>query len=277
MATQEVVCLHTDKYGDVWSVQTGSSPEKFTYLTSPHRLRTGIYRVLGVPRNFWLITELYSTLARMQGEATLLVGNKNLCRSRNKSVEDVLSCISVLDVHDSLFNCWHPMTNVLYNHYLMLHLFRAGKVDEITANLYQNHCMRPYFNFMGLNSASTAIRFLQIVHDPRWYLSVKRPYRLSKVETIFGLKGRTTKRTENNKRFISTIKEKLSNDSFLWNEKKYFKGADTYLQESRLIVNFLARNWLKELGCDGYFNPGSFFSSEADLEDYRRQFGSKNA
>jgi hypothetical protein len=277
MSKQEVVCLHTDRYGDIWSLQTGSAPEKFTHLASPHRLRTGNYRVIGVPRNFWLITELYSTLSRTQGNSRLYVGNKNLCKSRKANVEDALSCMSVLDVHDNLFNCWHAMDNITYNHYLMLFLSTPSRIDAVAANLYQNHCMRKYFDFLGLNSASTAIRFLDIVQEPRWYLSATRPYRLNKIETLFGLKGRRTKKTKDNFRFIGTIQDKLSSDSFLWNEKKYFKEVNTVERAGRCIVNFLIRNWLKELGCEGYFNPKLFFSNDSDLEDYQRQFGSRDA
>jgi len=276
MSRRETICLHTDKQGKAWILQENGTPEKLAQFSSYVSLKPGTYRVIGVPENFWLIAELYSRLSRMVVESTLLVGAKTVC-SNQSNVQDVLSCISTLEVHDSLFNCWHRMDNSLFNHYLLLSL-NATKEKKGILHLYQNHCMRSVFNFLGMHSETIAVKFLKTIYDPRWYLNVKNPYNLSSFERMFGLKKSSSKAAKANFVLLNELKSNSKDSHFL--SKKFLaskSNADQEFFENRQLLHFLVRNWLTTLGCQSYFNPEVFFSSKQDVENYRRKIGKEDA
>ena len=290
MSTRQVLtCLHTAQGGEIWSVEAGGNPREFLYLNNPLRLKAGTYRILGCPGNYKLIAELYSALNRKEEESTLLVGSTNICNGRKQTVEQVLSCISVLNVHDSLSHQWHRTDSKLYNNYLLLNYFLEDGINDLVGNIYSHHCLKRYFNFLGLNSMKLAVQLINEVVDPRWYFNPKRPYRLSMIESYFGLKpaqfskvwgsssslpllGDAAQRSL----LLLDIVKNLPEDGFVATEAEHVQDETArVILMCRLVLGFITRSWLTELGLDGYFDPQLFFKKKGNLADFKRQFKDK--
>lgn len=272
MYDRQFICLQSDSDGDIWIARSGSKPKKFSDISNPTRMSSGVYCVLGVPQNFWLITELYSTVKRMREESTVLIGARSLCQENTPTLS-TLSRISVMRVHDCLLNRWHAMDSLLYNHYLLLQLAQSDNLSELTKNVYRNHCMRPYFDFLGINDATKAIAFLACLQEPRWFLSTSKPKRLNAVESFFGLTASSNKAASKHLDVLNDLRLSLPTRSFLIGD-----GVDA-TRSNRLLLHFLVRSWLEALGQSGYFNPDKFFSSQSGalLQSYKRQFGISHA
>jgi len=285
---QELTCLHTAQDGEIWSIEAGGNPRPFLYLNNPIRLRSGTYRIVGCPANFKLITDLYSALNRLKDDSIVLVGAPTICQCQNQGVDEILSCISTLNVHDNLKHCWHVADSKMFNTLLLLHYFHIEGINDLVGNIYDQHCLKHYLNFMGLNSMKLAVQLIAEIVDPRWFLNPMRPYRFSRLESYFGLKPAQFYRicgdnasplhlNENQQRtlLLLDIVKNLPEDGFVVTEAAA-AGLSNELARTvfmcRQVLGFVARSWLTEIGLPSYFDPVKFFKQKGNVADYRRQF-----
>lgn len=285
MKRQELTCLHTDQDGTLWCVTSHGIVCPLPGSLPPIPLRAGIYRVVGVPDNYRLITELYSVLISKDTNATLLVGSPPVCQGREHDVEQILSGISVLDVHNSLCNTWHAMNSHSYNNFLLLRAQHEQEtVDELNL-IYTHHFLRPVFQFLGLHQVDLAAQLTALIGDPRWYLNPQCPYRLDRLESYFGLKPSQFRTAWNLLTNIS-IDSRTKRTLFLWKvlntlpENNYIErelpqggtAFDRKRRACRLLLGFVARNWLAEVTHSGYFDPYKFFQRAEARDSYISQF-----
>lgn len=280
MKRQELTCLHTHPGGDVWgvSVQGVARPIKGFLPAIP--LRAGAYRVIGMPENYRLITELYSALIGKETNATLLVGSPWICPQQRDTVEQVLSCVSVLDVHNSLCNTWHAMDSASYNNFLLLRTHQETGNSELLEHIYSYHLTRPLFQFLGLNQFELAVELLRLIGDPRWYLNPQRPYRMDRLESYFGLHvsqfvewDADAPQVNPRTAVLLKILRALPPESFAHREcAKIGLLRFCRLYGCRRILSFVARNWLAVLAHPGYFDPDVFFRHRETRDHYLQQF-----
>jgi len=279
----ELICLHTTQAGEVWCVESRGNPKIFCGLDWP-QLRSGVYRVLGCPSNYELITRLY---AASGDQVTVLVGSPAVCHQRQESVADVLSCVSVLNVHGSLINCWHPLNREMFYNYTLLRLWREADGPQRLPDNFGNHCTAKYFEFLGVEVLRFAIRMIAEIVDPRWFLGVTRPYRLSRLESYFGLKPaqfeaawRTVQESSEAEaaragrtRLLLGLVSSLRPDSCIHAEVRGIADEVQRIRKAcQLVLGFIVRNWLEELGCTGYFNPAKFFQQVGNECSYLNKF-----
>lgn len=287
MTRQELTCLHTAQDGEIWSIEAGGNPKPFLHLDNPLRLRSGTYRVIGCPANYQLLTELFSALNRKDEESRILIGSPQICRYRNQTCKEVLSCLSVLNTHDGLKNRWHVMNNQLYNNYLLLWYFNTEGVSDVVINIFRHHCLKKTFSFLGLNSMKLAVYLISEIVDPRRFLNSRRPYRLSRLESYFGLKPGQFRELWNPAAsptfdlpphqmravLLMDIVRNLPREGWVASETQDIQDEmQQLLRSCRLVLGFVVRNWLRELGVPGYFDPQKFFKQVGNQADYRRQF-----
>lgn len=285
MKRQELTCLHTHAGGSVWGVAGQGVAKPLPGFLSSIPVRTGVYRVIGLPENYRLITELHAAMVGKETGAQLWVGSPQLCCQQNGTVEQVLSCISVLDVHNSLCHSWHGMDSTSYNNFLLLRTQQEGEDLELMEHIYSYHVTRPLFQFLGLNQPELAIELIGMIGDPRWYINPQRPYRLDRLESYFGLHPTqfaqswdadfSTPLSPQHRRsvFLWKLLRALPPESFVLKE---FAGLTFRFQDKlaacRRILGFVARNWLDELTNLGYFDPDVFFRQPEARDQYLRQF-----
>jgi len=283
--TDQSTCLHGLDGKVLYATSQGSSalltPSQFQFLLR----QTGVYRVMAVPDNYRLITEVYSTLVGTPSKSRLLIGSPLLCRQQKTTTEQVLNCMSVLSVHDCLFNAWHAMDNNLYNNYLLLRTFAEEGVSELTKNVYKHHCLKPVFDFMGMTDVKKAIDFITIIVDPRWHVAVTRPYRLSQFDRHFGLLAKRFYRAWENPRLLKKddsyrntvclmgIVSGMDKNNFVLQDlKTELSNPTMMLKACRRVLTFVVRNWLTILTRMAYFDPNLFFKQAKAQNAYLQCF-----
>ena len=285
---QPTVCLHADSNKGIWTVQQGEPPT-FLGEVLPAKLPTANYRVLGVPDNYDLITSVHPCLQQQDSDSTLLVGSPSICKNyQDLSAEDVLICMTSLNVHDNLSHRWHFMSGKVFNTYLLLKFFREEHFSDLVSLIFNQHCLRKYFEFLGADSSLTAVEVISEIVDPRWFINLEKPFKLSKIESYFGLKSNRLIQALKDDRLVPKNPDKVKRPLVLLNfvnslaDSSFLKAdaKDFGSQEARLVfmcrkaLHFIVRNWLVELGVPGYFNPNKFFSSPKQIQDYKNKFGS---
>lgn len=283
--TDQITCLHGFNGKVLYATSQGSSTllsdSQFKFLLR----QVGVYRVMAVSENYRLITEAHSALVGNASKSRLLIGSPLLCRRQKETAEQVLNCLSVLSVHDCLFNAWHVMDNTLYNNYLLLRVFNENGVSDLTQNVYKHHCLKPVFDFMGLNDINKAIDFISLIVDPRWYISATRPYRLTRFDRHFGLHVRRFHQLwENSKLFtkdknyrgitclINIVKAMDRHNFVLQDLEDKWGNPSTLLKACRRVLSFVVRNWLTTLTGLAYFDPVLFFQQTEARNAYLQCF-----
>jgi len=271
-------CLHMDLEGTVWGLipQGVASPVLSKDLEALFNSKS--YRIVGLPVNYNLITQLYSLLIRRKTKAQLWVGSPKVCSAQNFEPLTILSCLSVLESHNNKHNCWHVLNTEMYNNFLLMSTLRSEGFSDLTAQIYNVHCLRPFFRFLGVNDINAPIELISHIGDPRWYINSNRPYRLSSIESYFGLSPKrqiSSRDTLCQHRFkaLVAVFELLPNDSILWGELMlHSKSKMKPLQGYKLLLGFLVRNWLTLLTSLEYFDPDKFFLKAESKSFYVRQF-----
>lgn len=275
---REHTCLHADASGLVWGMLAQGKGQPVQSSELEEVLRSGTYRIIGVPDNYRLITELYNSLIQRNLRSKIWIGSPEICPHRNCTPRQLLSCLSVLGVHDNLHHRWHALTSKTYNNYLLLRAFREEGLSDLTQHIYSSHCLRPFFDFLGLYDAQRAVSLIAQIVDPRWFLNPRRPHRMSRLESYFGLlptqfSRRSSAPQQQRFQSLQAVLSALSPTSFLRQEVP--QGLDTesgQLRGCRLLLGFLARNWLAKLIPLEHFDPDRFFSHSAGRAEYNRLF-----
>lgn len=275
---QEHTCLHTDHAGIMWGMTPQGVAKPVGSQDLETVLRSAAYRIVGLPINYRLITQLYSQLIGRKAKAQVWVGSPEVCPSRNCEPAPLLSCLSVLDVHDNLHHRWHMLNSEAYNNFLLLNSVQEEGFSDLTLQIYNSHCLRPFCQFIEMNDAKAAINLIACIGDPRWYINPSRLHRLSRIESYFGLvptqfsDSRDTARRQRFQTLIAAF-ESLPRDGLLWGEiamRSQSKIAN--FKGYKLLLGFLIRNWLTKLTPLVHFDPVKFFVRTEAQSSYVHQF-----
>ena len=286
MTDHNYTCLHG---GDSGSVLCASAHGGTLALTRDQfravMRRPGLYRIMAIANNYRLITEVYSSLVDKGTKSSLLVGSPLICRQRKQTADQILNCFVVLDVHDSVSNTWHVMDSNLYNNYLLLRTYLEEGVSDLTRTIYKHHCLKPAFDFMGIHDLEPVLATIALIVEPRWYVNIARPYRLSSFERYFGLLPKQFNRfwecsnvlSDDNKFQRTACLAKLvhamdRNNFVLQDLETGPDGPSTTLKACRRVLSFVVRNWLSSLTFSTYFDPALFFKQTDARNAYLRRF-----
>lgn len=284
--------LHAGLDGKIWKAETGKANTEFFPTRS--RIEPGTYRVIGVKQNYKLIAEVFPLLKSVP-DTYFLVGSPSICSQYSCNAdepEEVLTCVRSLLVCDSLVNCWHRINLCSFSTFMLLQFFLEEGLGTKTKIIYAHHPLRPYFDFIGLSQEHLAVSFIDEIVDPRWYLNLQRPHRLSKLESYFGLKEKQFFAITNDPRLIprspltakklhllDAMAKSLPTDSCLRKEhamrvkSKHMTIPQQHLCFLKLCFGFLIRHWLQALDSSMLFDPEKFFSDTVGLIRYQKMFG----
>ena len=285
-------CLHAGADGKIWKAETGQDNAEF--FSTRSRIEPGTYRVIGVKQNYRLIAEVFPLLKNVP-DTYFLVGSPVICSQYSCRIDDpaeFLTCIRSLSVCDSLVNCWHRINLCSFSTFMLLQFFLEEGLGTKTKIIYAHHPLKPYCDFMGLSQDHLAISFIDEIVDPRWYLNLQRPQRLSKLESYFGLKEKQFFAITNDPRLIprspltakklhllNAIAKSLPADSCLRKEhvsrvkNKHLTVQQQHLCFLKLCFGFLIRHWLQSVDSSMAFDPERFFSDNVVLIKYQKTFG----
>ena len=193
-----------------------------------------------------------------------------------------------LNVHDNLAHRWHFLNGKVFNTYLLLRFFQEEHFSDIVSLIFNQHCLRKYFEFMDADSSLTSVEVISEVVDPRWFINLEKPFKLSKAESYFGLKSNRLINVLKDDKLVPKNPDKLkrplvllnfvnslADSSFVKVESRDFENEEAKLLfMCRKALHFVLRNWLVELGVPGYFDPDKFFTSPKHAQAYKNKFGS---
>jgi len=281
--TSDLTCLHTDEDGIYWYINSKGSCEVFDKFQAVHSFRNGVYRVLGCPSNYRLITELYSRLSRQDADACVYVGSSAVCDKRRSTVEEALSCISALRVHDNLSHQWHALNSTSFNNYLLLRAYEEEGFSDLVSTVFNHHCLYRHFEFAGV-PLHFAIQLISLIVDPRWFIHTNRPFRMQPLESYFGLTPTAFSKAWNARLgskfsaataravFLLSAVQELDKHSFVSGEKKDGSPERQARHSCKILLSYVARNWLEALGLDGYFDHKKFFRRLSHQHEYQGRF-----
>ena len=285
-ASRPVICLQADSSGTVWGLAKGKTPSVvedniFSNLVDAD------YRVLGAKLNYALITNLYPVMQQNDIAKQLFVGNPSICGDYFAGTsEDILLCLSSLSVHDVLPNCWHTVNGKTFNTFLLLKYFEDEGLTNVANLIFNQHCLRKDFEFIGQPSPLLSVELLSEIVDPRWFIQHGNSHKLSRLEKYFGLRQKTLhtllthkdlilNASPSNRRLLILVNfvKNLHDDSFVYQKASHLNGSQKIFFMCRQTLNFIVRNWLVELELQSYFSPDKFFTDKETKQEYQNRFG----
>jgi|694.fasta_scaffold62627_3 hypothetical protein len=283
MANAPVVCLHTDDAGCVWSLAPRGAFVKPRVLVNENS-KPATYRVIGCRQNYALIENLYTSLAWHSKQSRLFVGSAMIC-SKVATCNDVLRRLAVLGVHDNLPNLWHIADNRSFHNYRTLNYFTQDRLSDWSTRLYREHCTAPFFAFLGLKREDVALQLISDICDPRWFVDANQPYSVSRLESFFGLRPDAFDRVWNSKGAnledevvartlnLMSIVASLPKDSLVFSELQLVTDSCQHsLAACRLVLGFIARNWLAAVANPSHFEPELFFKRPENCKRFLAGF-----
>lgn len=291
------VKIHTAPDGIIW-YSTGINPPECsgqildTFLLSPviGRLSTSV-RILGVPQNAELISNLYLRKARRE-LASVGVAGPNICESLLELQDPVAALTRMREIYWAASRGgWHELTDVEYGIYALLARKQrlADWFDKTTKVFYQSHPLYKILNFIADIDHRHAADLITTIIDPRWYVDRRRPDNPTKLNLYLGLTPKAQNRISNVNQLITKGRDfrcsmvlncwktrefaevdlELPNN-FLWRIwHKAGGGVKGDLRASQAFIHYLRTNWLeiitqRKLGADVFFLQSGFFKSDAE-------------
>lgn len=279
--TSQIWQLRDDHELDVLSV----SPDEFS---SNHVLDVDRVRLLGTASNAQLICWL--TTARNSGSApySVQVGTPQYCSRKDfDDPKRVLSRMQELDSRhlSSSTGGWHEVSQAEFYSYLLVCAVAAGNVTQPELlRLLRLHPAWPAVSFIPSLNARAAAQLLAEIVDPRWYVDVKHPGRMSKLKAYVGAEPHCLRKVISNKiddqRSLRasyaagtwmTSKQLATSDkssvaNFVYRcYQRYDDKLTGAARATALLLRFICEVWLDSLYPDReLFVPEYFFSNEQD-------------
>lgn len=252
------------------------------------------FRVIGAQFNAPLIVELYRRYCSPRLSGRLEVASPNMCESELELRDPEISLYRMRqwNVSPSLGG-WHQVNELDYPTYAMAaQLIRDdGRVGAHLKLLLNSHPMFADLTFLPTLDTAAVIQLLSTILDPRWFVDMRNPYRLSRLKTYLGLspqcvddavRGKGLNRRSARCRMVinawysethpgSGDMERPGN--FLWRRwRSAGGGIKGILRASQAFVAYLARAWQHRLVAKSVNRIELFTPSEmlqgAELEAY---------
>lgn len=298
---ETTIKLHTDKNQHVWysknigpPVNSGVIVDEFLRLPVVTGLGNAV-RLLGVPQNAELISELY--LRRHKGEIRAVeVAGPNMLE-RVADMDDPQSVLLQMRRADSAPACggWHVVTAQDYPTYAMMaRMLRTNfTFDTATAAYLRMHPVYRALTFIPTLQRLDVARLLTIIIDPRWYVDRRMPERAAKLELYLGLTPQVQTRVSAPNCFLRRNREfrcatvlwswrgesvdraDLENPAnFLYRIQRAAGGGPKGdLRASQAFIRYLRYNWLAALDSrsgphEPLFAPDLFFKSKDEIDAF---------
>ncbi len=295
--------LHVDDNGYVWYVSCIDTPQNsgklvdtFMYSSPLLRMSSNV-RVLGLPQNAELITNLY--LRKRQRElGSILIAGPNVCESGLELRDPYIVLMRMREAFlTSACGGWHQMTDADYATYALVAKTRQSTTwfDTPARAFYNAHPAYTALQFIPNISNNDAASLLSLIVDPRWYVDRRIPEKASKLELYLGLTPRIQRRVSDGGKLIrggrdlrcATVLNCWKTQhpgavdytlpqNFIWRIwKAAGEGVKGDLRASQAFVRYLRMNWLDALvqrpGIRDYmFSATNFFKTDEERKAYAK-------
>lgn len=184
--------------GTVWHSIDGrhvedSGQDVLEFIDDSGRIANRDLYVLGMRGNAALLAHLYELKESRQLPIVVHVASPLVCQTQadRESPESVLASMRCFNRAASLGG-FHKFEAKDYISYAIVRELVAHNCVTDTARRYaQLHPVWNALQFVPHKNADKCIELLSVIVDPRWYVDVCNPDRLSKLESYLGLNPRT--------------------------------------------------------------------------------------
>lgn len=195
-----------------------------------------VVRILGLPSNAELITSCYA-YAQTHAGYSLQLASPLMCAnaSERANPEVVIYRMRQCRLHSSLGG-WHVADVNDYASYRLVHHLSADAPLAQLQVLLDSHPAYTAMRFVPTLNVKYAARVLGDIVDPRWFVSLDNPTRLSRLKNYLGLSPR----------FVGLARQGIIDErkaARCFNILAAWQGVDTTNVDMRDPANFLWRRW----------------------------------
>ena len=266
---RQVYRLHVTADGQVWEAAGMECPRQLPVSVEDAPLYVqahGVSRVrmLGTHANVPVIRSLYEFFQGTDGRLEL-AGPRACCEPAELTDPERVLFRMRQCYYAASLGGWHQMQQADYATYRLAELVQTSAPENLILAATRTHPGMPLWSFLpGLNLGALA-RVLSWILDPRWFIDLKHPYRLSRLRAWLGLTDRTVRRnprTPGERRrwrrygmVLRTWKGREPSradaerpEYFLWRRWRAAGGGSRGdLRASQAFLVFLVRNWQQVL------------------------------
>jgi len=302
MQTKDSVALkvHLDSDGLVWfadgmRVVMCSGLRVPEFVDSIRGRKHLCLRTIGLPGNAPLITSLYP-LTRDGAEFEL--ASPLICKTaaERREPHEALWRMRSVSLPASLGG-WHRVTSMDYISYSLVWEVAKrwdGNISEHAQMILQEHPAMPYLSFITTLSPRFTAVVLSLIADPRWFIDIKHPDRVSKLQAYMGLLPKTMKRVTNGDTRSSAAfrchavlrawtrvqpegADRERPGAFLWRIVDSHEQPERgLLAASQKFIIFLRHCWLQALtastrysGAEPLFAPNMLFRTTGEIQSFQ--------
>lgn len=264
------ICVAED--GRLWYTDTNNGDEPTITADEPGLLRSFTsreplhLRLLGTVANVPFIAKVYKQYCLSGAGGKVELASPRICESASELAHpDVVLCRMRQCIMAGSLGGWHRMTDVDYATYAIAADLRNGFNGQVEQAL-KLHPIWRYLSFITKIDTSAVAHVLAALLDPRWFVDLENPSRLSRLLVFLGLDEKTVEAAmagqvtnERSKRCHWVLRawnsygapdtiEQGQPGNFLWRRWAHHGGGVRgSLGASRAFVCYLVRAWQQTL------------------------------
>jgi len=263
----EAIKLQCDAAGMVWLADGMSVPSQCTdnfyniFEALPEREQYR-FRLLGLKENADLIVWLFNA-AVSRDDITIELATPRLCQAAERQCPEVAIFRMRQCTWPSSLGGWHAVTLAEYFAYCLAAELQRSDVYTATVDvLFKQHPAYHDLAFIDTLYAPAAARVVAEILDPRWFINLAHPYRVSALKNFMGISpqycGKANANTVKGRRF-QLVKQAWKGGGiapqgtdrpgdFLWRRQVNAKSKRAAeLQGAGDFIAYLSRTWHTQL------------------------------
>lgn len=256
-------------YADGMATPVPSDQERAAFVRDLSARGSLHARVLGTADNAKLIVDLYQQCCSPRKTGRLEVAAPTVCTSTAERRDPSISLYRMRQcLLPPSLGGWHQVNELDYPAYaIAAQLAQDGKFTKHTAMLLETHPVYHDLMFLPTFDRDAVAQLLAIILDPRWFVDIRNPYRLSRLKTYLGLSPRYMQQVthggvtcERSRRCAIALQawkgigtqptpaECEQPGNFLW---RRWRSADSVergnLRATQAFITYFVRTWQQQL------------------------------
>ena len=192
--TNRIINLQLTDDGELWVARGDNNPEavrdKSGFVSELSKMEYPHLRLIGMRENASLIVDLYRECCSSDKKGKIEVATPMLCYSETErnNPEIALYRMRQCLLPPSLGG-WHKVDELDFPSYAIANFLDQDNIDEAQAMLL-THPIHHDMAFIPTINWKALTQLTGMILDPRWYIDINHPYRLSKLKRYLGLTPR---------------------------------------------------------------------------------------
>jgi len=270
--SEKVLNYQRTKNGELWFFDNIEKPVRIRQFEDSlmliERYRTPLdhyaARILGTQENASLAIDLHERKKRGQ-IGVLQIASPQVCHSTEELQNPEIALYRMRQcLRSGSLGGWHNFDEADLSSYELAVAERIGESDCVLEEILDRHPVSNDMEFLATIDKVVLAKLIALILDPRWFVDMANPYRLSKLNTFLGLSPRYFRQLDNSKSKKATLGRLSRNcwksctspssvdiekpGNFLWRRWRHHGGGwRGDLVATQTFIVFLTRIWLDHL------------------------------